>query len=222
MPLSLHSMAPTLPKLDGLLRFHHPTRISKHDWRDGRCLASLFFLRTTGMEVSHRSCAPATQKTPSPRQDHLNLSSLITSCIDGTFPVHGTGRRSTSDPENALTMLHAGRELHLRNHAVLARSWRIKGTVSARALANPCKNWEVSLDHLPFFFFLRKMETESKVSTRQGSLVYQPENRSSAITSELEGVGPSAPSPPRNSNKDEAKDLDALQARIELHLRNQA
>ena len=43
-----------------------------------------------------------------------------------------------------LTMLHASRELHRRNHATLARSWRIMGTVSARALANPCKNWEVS------------------------------------------------------------------------------
>ena len=100
------------------------------------------------MEVSHRSCAPTTQKTPSPRQVQLNLSSLITSCIDGTFPVQGTGRRSTSDLENALTMLHASRELHRRN-AALALSWRIMGTVFARALANRRKNWEVSLDHLP-------------------------------------------------------------------------
>ena len=44
-------------------------------------------------------------------------------------------------------MLHASREPHRRNHA-LALSWRIMGTVSARALANPRKNWEVSLDHL--------------------------------------------------------------------------
>ena len=71
------------------------------------------------------------KKNPSPRQVQLNLSSLITSCIDGTFPAHGTGRRSTSDSENALTMLHASRELHQRNHAALALSWRIMGTVSS-------------------------------------------------------------------------------------------
>ena len=44
---------------------------------------------------------------------------------------------------------------------------------------------------------------------------------SSATTSELENVGPSAPNPPRCSNDDKAKDLNALQTRMEFHLPNQ-
>ena len=44
----------------------------------------------------------------------------------------------------------------------------------------------------------------------------------SATTSELEGVGPSAPRPPRCISNDRARDRDAQQARMELHLRSQA
>ena len=109
-----------------------------------------FFFSAKELKSSHQFSAHLPHKNP--QRDKFTsepVPSLITSCVEGTFPVHGTGRRSTSDSENALTMLHASRELHRRSHAALALPWKIMGTVSARAFANPRKNWEVSLDHLP-------------------------------------------------------------------------
>ena len=85
-----------------------------------------------------------------PRQAHLRTcppSSLrvsrARSLCEGLVGAPGVTRRKP------LTTLHANIELHRRNHAALALSWRIMGTASTRAFANPRKNWAVSSDHLP-------------------------------------------------------------------------
>ena len=67
---------------------------------------------------------------------------------------------------------------------------------------------------LLFFFQRETMDEESKLTHVSP---YAQEHLQSATTSELEGVGPSAPRPPRCSSSDKAKD-----ARTELHLRSQA
>ena len=112
---------------------------------------SLFFLKTDweGKPVTNlRKPTENAQLCRPPRCAHKKAS-LNTSCVEGTAPMRGTGRVSRRDSAKALVALHASRELQRRNHAAFTLPWRRGGTESARALANPRRNWAVSSDHLP-------------------------------------------------------------------------
>ena len=93
---------------------------------------------------------PVTKETTHQTRTYANLSSLRTSCTEGTAsPVPGGRLQSNKETVNDLASLQANKAPLRRNQAASILPWRLRSTLCARPLARAQELGSLSLQRPP-------------------------------------------------------------------------